>query len=87
MPRPTKTATPSPGTLAEVAQKASFALGTELGVQRLLAPPANYFDTLRSNFNLGVIDGGVHWQSMEREPGFPDYSIVDRQLDVLQEPL
>jgi endo-1,4-beta-xylanase len=68
-----------------VAQKASFALGTELGVQRLLAPPANYFDTLRSNFNLGVIDGGVYWRSMEREPGVPDYSLVDRQLNVLQQ--
>jgi len=83
-PEPTETAKPSQATLVELAEKASFTLGSELGVRRLLAPPAKYFKTLRSSFNLGVIDGGIHWRAMEREPGVPDYSLVDEQLSILQ---
>jgi endo-1,4-beta-xylanase len=75
---------PQTGTLLGLAKKAPFTLGVELNRDLAADPPPHYFEALRSSFNLGIIDDGLYWRSMEPIRGFLNYSGIDQQINLFQ---
>jgi endo-1,4-beta-xylanase len=74
---PTATAGP-PKTLAELARKAGVELGAASTGWYFELPW--FYDILRKDFNLVVIDSGIYWNQLEPVQGHVDHAIVGRQL-------
>jgi endo-1,4-beta-xylanase len=71
------------GGLLGLAREASLTLGVELNRRLAADPPPAYIEAVTTNFELGVIDGGLYWGSMEPVKGSPNFAAVDQQVSLL----